>query len=150
MLSITKTEELLTLMSIYREEWKFRDNYFSSILWRFLSLSLIITFLPNLVSNIGVSGTVLIELPTLIYSIAGIICALFGIYLSLCEAKKVEKLDEAYKDLMAKLPEDYKVKSILEEELKNKKRIFSFRTNNMLCGIFVIVIILAVINILVN
>ena len=37
-------ENYLALMNLYRDEWKYRDQWFISTFWRMVYLSLIISF----------------------------------------------------------------------------------------------------------
>ena len=50
---VLRSEEIITLMGIYREEWKYRDGAFMSTFLKFSLLSLLITFFPNLIGRIG-------------------------------------------------------------------------------------------------
>lgn len=59
-----ETENKLTLMEIYRSEWMHRDNAFITMFWHFISISLVITFLPNLVDRIGACHEALNVLPS--------------------------------------------------------------------------------------
>lgn len=135
-------ESVLKLMSIYREEWQYRDKAFMSSFFKFSTFSLVITFFPNLVGRIGISNDtpLLTEIPPYIFSILGIICALFGLFYSYSEAKRIVKLDKAYKRLMDLFPEDYKVDTI------SKKNIYSVRLNSVLCCTYIIPIVIAIIN----
>ncbi len=52
--NLQNAENHIALMTLYRDEWKYRDQMFVSLLWKFVSLSLIITFLPNFLSSINI------------------------------------------------------------------------------------------------
>lgn len=140
-------DQTLKLMALYREEWKHRDLDMMSILWRLVFISLVITFLPNLIGRIGIENSPLANnLPVIVYSVAGIVCALFGLYISVGGAKRIENIDKKYWDLMNNLPEDARIPR-LEEDKSTK--IFSIRLNNLFCAVpYCVVIILAISNIL--
>ena len=40
---LKNAENHIALMALYRDEWKYRDQMFATLLWKFVSLSLIIT-----------------------------------------------------------------------------------------------------------
>jgi len=50
------SENHIALMNLYRDEWKYRDQWFISSFWRLVYLSLIISFLPNFLSAISVKS----------------------------------------------------------------------------------------------
>lgn len=140
-------DNLLTLLAFYRDEWKYRDSYFISIFWRYISLSLIVTFFPNLVNNIGFSGNAIAELPIWVFSLAGIFLSLFGAYMTIGEQIRIKKLDEIHKKLMKKLPDGYAVGSLSKD---NYEKYFNHYLNYVLCASYLVPIILAIINIFAN
>jgi hypothetical protein len=146
-----RSEEIITLMGIYREEWKYRDSAFMSTFLKFSLLSLLITFFPNLLGRIGFdqSAPLLVSIPPFIFSIFGILSALFGLFYSSAEAQRIVQIDNAYKRLMAQLPEDAQVK-MLNNKLGNSKNIIkkfqSVRLNRVLYYAYLIPIGLAVLN----
>ena len=135
-------ENLIALMSIYRDEWKHRDNAFISMLWRFVYISLTITFLPNLINKLGIENSPLTSLPVELFSIAGIVYALFGAFITIGICKRIENVDKSFKKIMHLLPDEYRYEKIEE-------RPFSFRLNKLLTTfLFSVVIILAIANII--
>ena len=141
--------ELIPLMSAYRDEWQYRDNLFLTNFFRYSSLSLIITFFPDLLGKIGISytATLVVKVPSIYFSIFGILCALFGVYYSFNEAKKIVKIDEAYKELMLQLPDECRIEQLDKTKSKLKKCYYSIRLNTVLCFSYIIPIGLAVLNI---
>lgn len=139
---------MLTLMSIYRDEWKYRDSDCVSVTFRYAFISLGITFLPNFATEFKFSQIPLFQqIPPWAFSIAGIVCSLVSLYVVLASAKRVEFIDDAYKKIMHDLPEVYKIKSI-NEDPKIRNRIYRLRLNAPLAIIvFAIVITLAIANI---
>ncbi len=138
--------EKISLMNIIRDEWKARDDSLKSIFWKIIYLSLIITFLPNLIETFGVINTPVPKIHEDIFSVAGIICALLGMYFALGESKRIEALDLLYKRIMNMLPDGYQM-----IDLKTIKHgaFFSTRLNTIFCIVpYAVVVFLAIIKIL--
>lgn len=134
-------ENYLALMNLYRDEWKYRDQWFISTFWRMVYLSLIISFLPNFLAAFSVESELVTKLPVWVFSVLGILCALFGLYIMIVENKKITYIDNAYRVLENELPEKYRVE-------KMKKSPARLRTNNVLCiAIFLVIILLSIVNI---
>lgn len=134
-------ENYLALMNLYRDEWKYRDQWFISTFWRLVYLSLIISFLPNFLAAFSVESELVTKLPVWVFSVLGILCALFGLYIMIVENKKITYIDNAYRVLENELPEKYRVE-------KMKKSPARLRTNNVLCVvIFLVIILLSIVNI---
>ena len=127
-------ENYLALMNLYRDEWKYRDQWFISTFWRMVYLSLIISFLPNFLAAFSVESELVTKLPVWVFSVLGILCALFGLYIMIVENKKITYIDNAYRVLENELPEKYRVE-------KMKKSPARLRTNNVLCVVIFLVII---------
>lgn len=137
---LSNVEDYFALMNLYRDEWKYRDQWFISTFWRLVYLSLIISFLPNFLAAFSVESELVTKLPVWVFSMFGIICALFGMYIMFVESKKISYIDKAYRVLEGELPEKYQVKKI-------KKSPAKWRTNNVLCFvIFSVIIFLSVVN----
>lgn len=137
---LSGTEQRIALMTLYRDEWKYRDQWFISMFWKLVYISLIITFLPNFLLAVNAESELASMLPTWMYSVAGIACALFGLYIGIVESKKITYIDLAYRRLEKDLPQKYQVEKIGRFPAK-------LRNNNILCGvIYVIIILLAVAN----
>lgn len=135
-------ENYLALMNLYRDEWKYRDQWFISTFWRLVYLSLIISFLPNFLAAFSVESELVTKLPVWVFSVLGILCALFGLYIMIVENKKITYIDNAYRVLENELPEKYRVE-------KMKKSPARLRTNNVLCVvIFLVIILLSIVNII--
>lgn len=135
-------ENYLALMNLYRDEWKYRDQWFISTFWRMVYLSLIISFLPNFLAAFSVESELVTKLPVWVFSVLGILCALFGLYIMIVENKKITYIDNAYRVLENELPEKYRVE-------KMKKSPARLRTNNVLCVvIFLVIILLSIVNII--
>lgn len=137
---LSNAEHYIALMTLYRDEWKYRDQWFISTFWRFVYLSLIITFLPNFLTAVNAESELVFALPIWVHSSAGIICALFGLYIGIVESKKITYIDLAYRRIEEELPPEYQVEKI-------KKLPIKLRNNNILCfTIYTIVILLSIAN----
>ena len=139
---IESSEERLALMTIYRDEWKFRAQEFVSYFWRFLYLSLIITFLPNFLDAINVTANIVVALPAWSFSAFGIVFSIFGLYYGLAENERITNIDNIYRDIEQTLPEEFRVKTI-------DKWYYKPRLNISLCIVsYSMTILLAIINII--
>lgn len=47
------SENRIALMAVLRDEWKYRDQTFCLYFWRFIYLSLVVTFLPAFLKATG-------------------------------------------------------------------------------------------------
>lgn len=139
---LSDADNYIDLMNLYRDEWKYRDQWFISTFWRLVYLSLIISFLPNFLAAVSVESELVVKLPVWVFSVLGIICALFGLYIMIVENKKITYIDNAYRVIEEELPEKYRVE-------KMKKSPAKWRTNNVLCFvIFPVIILLSIVNII--
>lgn len=138
--SLTSVNDKIALMEIYREEWKYRDQTFESYFWRFVYLSLIITFLPDFLKAVGSTPEIMQSFPSWVFPAAGIVCSLLGIYLGFAENRRIRSIDTAYKKLLKSLTKRYLVEEYEKSYLK-------IRLNLFLCVVvYLITITLAVIN----
>ncbi len=137
---LKNAENHIALMALYRDEWKYRDQMFATLLWKFVSLSLIITFLPNFLASIDITSELVSNLSVEIHSIAGIVCSLFGLYIGLSENNRITNIDLAYREVEKEFPDEYCVKKIDKHPTK-------LRINITLCLVmYSITILLAIAN----
>ena len=73
-----------------------------------------------------------------------------GFYITTNEEKRIEELDNTYKKLLNELPRKFQVESIIEKYKDKKIKFFNYRTNNVLCFTYIIVVILAISNIFIE
>lgn len=139
----SERENIISLLTCYREEWMYRDTDFANTFWRFAYLSLIIGFLPNLLENFKIHDAPLLNLPPWVFSIAGILFSILGLLICLNNLKRIEKLDDIYFKLIRMLPHSYRIEFIVQDE-GNKK--YHIRTNFLFCLIYVLIILLILIN----
>lgn len=142
-MNTSERENVISLLTCYREEWIYRDTDFANTFWRFAYLSLIIGFLPNLLENFNLRDAPLLSLPPWAFSIAGILFSVFGLFICLNNLKRIEKLDDIYFKLVEMLPPAYRIERIAQDE---KNKIFRVRTNHLFCGVYVIIALLIGIN----
>lgn len=137
---IVSISDRIALLSIYRDDWKYRDQTFMSYFWRLIYLSLIVSFLPNFFEAINVQPDIISKLPSWAFPVAGIICSLFGLYLGLAEIKRISSINEKYHDILKTFAQDYIVEQYSTPFLK-------VSLNKLLCIVaYSIVIVLALIN----
>lgn len=145
----SEIENIISLLTCYREEWIYRDTDFSHTFWRFAYLSLIIGFLPNLLEKLEFHDAPILSLSPWVFSIAGILFSGLGLFISLNELKRIEKLDDIYFRLIEMLPPEYRIERIVQSEAANGKRkkpIFGIRTNHLFCGVYAVIMLLILIN----
>lgn len=126
--NLTDMENCIALMSLYRDEWKHRDQMFTSYMWRFVTLSLIITFLPNVLEAKNTFPEVARAFPLWAFPLFGMVCSLLGFYLGFAENKRITNIDKAYRRIGELLPENYQTEKITEWYFKP-------RTNKLLCSV---------------
>lgn len=138
--NLKNAENHIALMALYRDEWKYRDQMFNTLLWKFVSLSLVVTFLPNFLASIDITSELVSNLAVEIHSMAGIVCSLFGLYIGLSENERITNIDLAYKEVEKAFPQKYCVKEIDKHPSK-------LRINIVLCIVmYSITILLAIAN----
>lgn len=138
--SLDNASDRIAFLKLYRDEWEKRDETFRSMFWRFIYLSLIITFLPNVLAAIEVNPEIVEQLPPAAFPIAGIVFSIFGMYYGLAENRRITELDLAYKRVIEAFPEKYLVNKINEVRYRP-------RLNLMLCYVsYFIIILLALFN----
>lgn len=125
-LKLSDMENCIALMSVYRDEWKHRDQMFTSYMWKFVTLSLIITFLPNVLESQKMFPEMAKTFPLWVFPLFGMACSFLGLYLGFAENKRITNIDKAYRRIEELLPQKYKAEKITEWYFKP-------RTNNLLC-----------------
>ena len=104
--TLQSESDRIALMAIYRDEWKYRDQTFTSYLWRLVYLSLIITFLPNFLDAMNAKLEIIKKFPSWVFPLAGIFCSLLGLYIGLAAIKRIHSIDEAYQNILKGFPAD--------------------------------------------
>lgn len=138
--NLTSVTDKIALMAIYRDEWKYRDQTFSSYFWRFVFLSLVITFLPDFFAKINFQSDIMRWFPKWFFPMTGLLCSLLGVYLGYAENQRIESIDEVYKRLAKTFVGIHRVEEYKTLHLK-------IRLNLLLCVVvYSITITLAIIN----
>jgi len=131
-------ENCLSLMSLYRDEWKYRDQAFTSTFWRIVYLSLITIFLPDFLRSINFSNQLIVVIPKCIFAFAGIIFCVFGLYIGFAENQRITSLDLAYRNIEKRLPDAYR-----EKMAENK--LLKLRINYVLLSVYGVLMAVAIV-----
>ena len=122
-------EDLLNLMNIYLSEWAHR----SEVLWRqvfyYFYATIIVLFLPNLTSFIGIS---LPDFPELLFPSVAFFLSFAFLYVSLGLAKRIDASVKTYHKLVDFLPVELRTITIESPEIRYGK-FFSKRMSVIIC-----------------
>ena len=110
------TDQMLTLMGTYLDEWKFRDELLWKQVYRFFYATLIVMLLPNIAGFVGID---LPDFPHVLFPIVAAVMALFFFYTSMGYIKRMEASNKTYSAMIAKLPPEYQRISIKSEQVKH-------------------------------
>jgi len=97
-------EETLSLMSIYLEEFTFRDHLLWSQTFKFFYATLIVILLPNIS---GMFSLDIAAIPSLAFRVTGLIMAVAFLYASLGYVKRLEASTKTYGNIISMLPKQY-------------------------------------------
>lgn len=137
---ISVNSEVLSLLAIYLDEFKHRNELLWSQVYKLFYATLILTLLPN------ITGLFSIQLPAILeifYRVIGVIMSIIFLFISLSYAKRLEASSSTYNQTIDLLPAAYRRKKV--NELKYGK-IFKSRTSYLL--IFMLFVALLLIQIL--
>ena len=122
-------EDLLNLMNIYLSEWEHR----SEVLWRqifyYFYATVIVLFLPNLTSFIGIS---LPNFPELLFPVIALLMSFAFLYVSLGLAKRIDASVKTYNKLIRFLPVELRTITIASPEIRYGK-FFKRRMSVIIC-----------------
>lgn len=137
-------ENRIALMAVLRDEWKYRDQTFFLYFWRFIYLSLVVTFLPAFLKATHMEIAIIEKLPLWLFSIFGIMFSGFGMYIGLASTERMKNVNDAYGRFLKTFSAGCAPRSL-------KKSIFKPSLNRLLCIVsYSSMIALAVINIIVT
>ena len=125
-------DSTISLLNVYFMEWSHRDQMLWAQTFRFYYASLIVILLPN------ISGALQIDLPAipkLIYRLIGLLISLVFLYVSLGYAIRFHIISKSYREILYKLPNEYKQKSFDDfgpKEIKVAK-LFKPRLGYIVC-----------------
>lgn len=112
-----KTEHLLQLISIYLSEWDHRSTMLWNQVFKYFYATLIIIFLPNLSSRLGID---LPDFPKELFTIAAILLSCIFLYVSIGCAKRAEAIGNTYQRLVELLPKELHRVSVFELDTNQK------------------------------
>ena len=129
-----KTEEILTLMNIYLSEWCHRDQLLWKQVYTFFYVTLIVMFLPNLSTFIGIDLPN--DFPSFVFPIIALTMSVLFLIVSIGYAMRLSSSGEAYKNVIEKLPKEYQRSNINDEidigKFKRIKKVFTCRMTYIL------------------
>ena len=116
--SMWSTSDKIALMEVYRDEWKHRDQMFTSYMWRFVTISLIVTFLPNVLGAKDMFPEVAKTFPLWVFPLVGMLCSVLGMYVGFAENKRIKYIDQAYRRIETTLPVTFQTEKIHKSVFK--------------------------------
>lgn len=124
-----KIENVIELMSVYISEWEHRDELLWKQVFKFFYATLIVLFLPNFASFIGID---LPNFPKILFPSVALILSLVFLYVSIGYTKRLEASGNTYQNLINLLPDDLRRVSVTDPSIKFGK-FFSKRMSIMIC-----------------
>ena len=129
------TEDILTLMNIYLTEWCHRDQLLWKQVYAFFYVTLIVLFLPNLTTFIGIDLPS--NFPSFVFPAIAFFMSIVFLIVSIGYAMRLQASSESYRRVMTCLPDCLQRTSINDEIEKGKfrrvKTVFTFRMTYFLC-----------------
>ena len=107
-------DQIISLMSVYLDEWKHRDKILWSQVFKIFYAVLLVTILPNIASFLEIS---LPEINKIFFPIAGTVMNVIFLYVGLGYAKRLEASADTYKNVM-KLLGDPKYQRVSVKDIK--------------------------------
>ncbi len=135
----------ISLLNIYLEEWRLRDQLLWSQMYRFFYAILIIILLPNLDFYLKSN---LPSLPMYIFRCLGLFFSFIFLYVSWGYTVRLHAITDTYQSIIYKLPDEYRRKSIQKFKYKkiNIGKIFKLRLDRVIClTLFLILFSLSII-----
>ncbi len=122
----------ISLLNIYLEEWRLRDQLIWSQMYRFFYAILIIILLPNLDFYLKSN---LPSLPIYIFRILGLLFSFIFLYVSWGYTVRLHAITDTYQNIINTLPKEYQRKSIQEFKYKgiNIGKFFKLRLDRVIC-----------------
>ena len=111
------TDQIISLMDIYLDEWKHRDSLLWSQVFKLFYANLIVIILPHLANYLDIS------LPPIngkLFSIIGILLAFVFLYIALGYAKRLNASSQTYTNVM-KLLKSENAQRIPLDKIKHGK-----------------------------
>lgn len=108
-------DNILTLMNIYLSEWCHRDELLWKQIYTYFYATLIVLFLPNITTFIGIN---LSALPSIAFPIVALIMSVIFLYVSIGYAKRLEAIGNTYQRLINYLPQELQRISIADATIR--------------------------------
>ena len=127
-------ENLLNLMEIYLNEWSYRCDLLWNQAFKYYYATLIVLFLPNISSFLGID---LYQFPSLSFRVISLILSLLYLYVSWGYSLRLEASGKTYQRIINMLPDELQRITISNSKFLLKypllKTIFSGRTSYIKC-----------------
>lgn len=107
-------EELIALLAVYESEFEHRDKALYSHAYRLFYVSMIIMLCPFI--SIGEVSIKLVNVPSLLFIIAGMGCAVFAYIIAIIHADRLSKISKTYRKVNNMLPSQYRRISTIDPD----------------------------------
>ena len=105
-------DQIISLLSIYENEWEHRNNMLWSQIFKFFYFSIFAMILPNITEYLSIS------LPSIkMFPFIGLICSSLSFFMSLSYSKRLETSSKTYNNINNMLPIQYR--RVKLKDLKN-------------------------------
>lgn len=125
-ITIDKTEDILSLLDIYYEEWRHRDTTLWNQVFIFFFAALIVMIFPFIdICNIGSGESELVLLiPKFVFPIIGIVLTTLLYLIGFGYSMRLKAIGDTIEKFFAVLPEQYKRVKLADiaREYRNKPR----------------------------
>lgn len=111
------SDQIISLMSIYLNEWEHRDSLLWSQVFKLFYANLIVIILPNITAFLGIS---LPAINSKVFSAVGIVIAFVFLYIGLGYAKRLNASSATYANVM-KLLGDEKYQRVPLKKIRGGK-----------------------------
>lgn len=138
--------ELISLLGVYEEEWRFRDAAWFSRMFQFFLVSFITILIPYLDQYFSIQ---LPNISKVLFPVSGIVIATVALAFSLMYATRLNKLSSSILRINNCFDEKYRIERIGDKGIEKlyKKRItygltISIYVFELILAVFVIVIVI--------
>ncbi len=119
--ALSSPEQIIELLGIYMEEWRYRNSLFWNQLFLFFVSALIVFMLPYMEAPFKFDFESA-NIPESTFTITGILLSILFVYISIGNAFRSQSSRQTYMSVALKLPEDMRPVLIgFAPEDKNKK-----------------------------
>ena len=136
------TQDILSLMDIYLSEWCHRQDDFFKLVFRYFYVDVLVLFLPNISSYMGID---LPKIPAVIFPCVSAALSLLFMYATIGDHKRIEASAKTYQKLIDLLPENLRRASIFSAEIKHGKFFPGYMNLTVSCGMFISAFLLSIV-----